>query len=135
MPTDDTEGDLIADEDLDDFEEGETSEADQVLKACHQPLWVLPLYSLLPSSKQARVFEKPPPNCRLCIVSTNVAETSLTIPNIKYVIDSGKTKTKLYDKVTGVSAYHVTWCSKASANQRAGRAGRIGPGHCYRLGY
>lgn len=97
-----------------------------------QPMWVLPLYSLLPSHKQQEVFKAPPNGCRLCVVSTNVAETSLTIPNIKYVIDSGKTKVKLYDKTTGVSSYVVTWTSKASANQRAGRAGRLGPGHCYR---
>lgn len=98
-----------------------------------QPLWTLPLYSLLPSHKQVKVFQSPPAGCRLCIVSTNVAETSLTIPNIKYVIDTGKTKVKLYDKITGVTNYVVHWTSKASANQRAGRAGRLGPGHCYRL--
>ncbi|KAH9515058.1 ATP-dependent RNA helicase dhx37 [Bulinus truncatus] len=97
------------------------------------PLYVLPLYSLLSSDKQAQVFEPPPDGCRLCIVATNVAETSLTIPNIRYVIDTGKTKTKYYDKVTGVSTFRVTWVSQASANQRAGRAGRMGPGHCYRL--
>ncbi|KAH9515060.1 ATP-dependent RNA helicase dhx37 [Bulinus truncatus] len=97
------------------------------------PLYVLPLYSLLSSDKQAQVFEPPPEGCRLCIVATNVAETSLTIPNIRYVIDTGKTKTKYYDKVTGVSTFRVTWVSQASANQRAGRAGRMGPGHCYRL--
>ena len=51
---------------------------------------VLPLYSLLSSEKQIRVFEKVPDNCRLCVVATNVAETSLTIPNIKYVVDTGK---------------------------------------------
>ncbi|KAK4878089.1 hypothetical protein RN001_010595 [Aquatica leii] len=98
-----------------------------------KPLWVLPLYSLLPSYEQAKVFREPPEGTRLCVVSTNVAETSLTIPNIKYVVDSGKTKVKLYDKVTGVTSYMVTWTSKASANQRAGRAGRVAPGHCYRL--
>ncbi|XP_051163184.1 probable ATP-dependent RNA helicase kurz [Leptopilina boulardi] len=98
-----------------------------------QPLWVLPLYSLLSSQKQAKVFEPPPEGCRLCIVSTNVSETSLTIPNIKYVVDSGRCKTRLYDKITGVSSYKVTYTSKAGANQRAGRAGRVGPGHCYRL--
>ncbi|KAB0791931.1 hypothetical protein PPYR_03731 [Photinus pyralis] len=99
----------------------------------NKPLWVLPLFSQLPSGKQAQVFQPPPEGCRLCIVSTNVAETSLTIPNIKYVVDTGKTKVKLYDKVTGVTSYMVTWTSKASASQRSGRAGRIGPGHCYRL--
>ncbi|XP_074037700.1 putative ATP-dependent RNA helicase kurz [Leptinotarsa decemlineata] len=98
-----------------------------------QPLWTLPLYSLLPTHKQQKVFEPAPPGCRLCIVSTNVAETSLTIPNIKYVVDTGKRKVKLYDKATGVTSYVVDWTSKASANQRAGRAGRVGPGHCYRL--
>lgn len=98
-----------------------------------EPLWVLPLYSFLPSQKQAEVFRDPPSGCRLCVISTNVAETSLTIPNIKYVVDTGKTKVKLYDKVTGVTSYVVDWTSKASADQRAGRAGRTGPGHCYRL--
>ena len=66
-------------------------------------------------------------------MATNVAETSLTIPNIRYVVDTGRVKTKFYDKVTGVSSFHVTWTSQAAANQRAGRAGRTGPGHCYRL--
>ncbi|KAF7282101.1 hypothetical protein GWI33_003218 [Rhynchophorus ferrugineus] len=98
-----------------------------------QPLWTLPLYSMLPSHKQQKVFKPPPVGCRLCIVSTNVAETSLTIPNVKYVVDCGKAKVKLYDKVTGLTSHVVHWTSKASANQRAGRAGRTGPGHCYRL--
>ena len=65
-------------------------------------------------------------------MATNVAETSLTIPNVKYVVDTGKVKTKFYDKVTGVAAFRVTWTSQAAANQRSGRAGRTGPGHCYR---
>lgn len=79
-----------------------------------------------------QVFESPPEGSRLCVIATNVAETSLTIPNVKYVVDCGRVKTRLYDKVTGVSTFTVTWCSKAAANQRAGRAGRMGPGHCYR---
>ena len=78
------------------------------------------------------MFEPPPEGCRLCVVSTNVAETSLTIPNIRYVVDSGRCKTRLYDKVTGVSTYHIGYASKAAATQRAGRAGRTRPGHCYR---
>jgi ATP-dependent RNA helicase DHX37/DHR1 len=98
-----------------------------------KPLYVLPLYSLLSSEKQARVFEQVPENCRLCVVATNVAETSLTIPNIKYVIDTGKIKMKFFDKITGVSTFRVQWTSKASADQRSGRAGRTSPGHCYRL--
>ncbi|KAL0187302.1 hypothetical protein M9458_018972, partial [Cirrhinus mrigala] len=69
------------------------------------------------------VFRPPPAGARLCVVATNVAETSLTIPGIKYVVDCGRVKKRFYDR--------VTWISQASANQRAGRAGRTEPGHCY----
>uniref|UniRef100_A0A8D9FH90 RNA helicase n=1 Tax=Cacopsylla melanoneura TaxID=428564 RepID=A0A8D9FH90_9HEMI len=142
-PNDDTEGDLLDEEETEDVleeedeEEGEGGDlAERVAMysaATSAPLWVLPLYSLLPTHKQAKVFESIPEGCRLCVVATNVAETSLTIPNVKYVVDTGRTKTRLYDKITGISAFTVTWTSQASANQRAGRAGRQGPGHCYRL--
>ncbi|XP_074495409.1 putative ATP-dependent RNA helicase DHX37 [Sebastes fasciatus] len=97
------------------------------------PLYVLPLYSLLAPEQQAKVFRPPPPGTRLCVVATNVAETSLTIPGIKYVVDCGRVKKRFYDRVTGVSSFKVMWTSQASANQRAGRAGRTEPGHCYRL--
>lgn len=97
------------------------------------PMFVLPLYSLLSSQQQAKVFQPPPEGTRLCVVATNVAETSLTIPNIKYVVDTGMVKRRYYDKVTGVSSFKITWTSQASADQRAGRAGRVEPGHCYRL--
>nr|XP_015099253.1 probable ATP-dependent RNA helicase DHX37 [Vicugna pacos] len=97
------------------------------------PLHVLPLYSLLAPERQAQVFQPPPEGTRLCVVATNVAETSLTIPGIKYVVDCGKVKKRHYDRVTGVSSFRVTWVSQASADQRAGRAGRTEPGHCYRL--
>ncbi|XP_045635001.1 probable ATP-dependent RNA helicase DHX37 isoform X1 [Ursus americanus] len=97
------------------------------------PLHVLPLYSLLAPEKQAQVFQPPPEGTRLCVVATNVAETSLTIPGIKYVVDCGKVKKRHYDRVTGVSSFRVSWVSQASADQRAGRAGRTEPGHCYRL--
>ncbi|XP_054016492.1 probable ATP-dependent RNA helicase kurz [Hylaeus anthracinus] len=140
IPGDDTHEDLIEPEDdeeaqldMDEDEDVDDDIIDLKARANAQSLWVLPLYSLLPSHKQARVFEPPPEDCRLCVVSTNVAETSLTIPNVKYVIDCGRCKTRMYDKVTGVSTYRVCYTSKASANQRAGRAGRTGPGHCYRL--
>lgn len=78
------------------------------------------------------MFEPPPEGCRLCVVSTNVAETSLTIPHVKYVVDCGRSKIRMYDKVTGVSTYKVCYASKAAASQRAGRSGRTQPGHCYR---
>ncbi|SNX86964.1 related to ECM16 - putative DEAH-box RNA helicase [Melanopsichium pennsylvanicum] len=97
------------------------------------PMHILPLYSLLPSEKQMRIFQEPPVDTRLVVVATNVAETSLTIPNIRYVIDCGRSKERKYDLISGVQSYEVSWISKASASQRAGRAGRTGPGHCYRL--
>lgn len=96
-------------------------------------LHVLPLYSLLPTQEQMKVFEKVPKGTRLCVVATNVAETSLTIPNVRYVVDSGRAKQRVCDQETGVQKFKVGWVSKASADQRAGRAGRTGPGHCYRL--
>lgn len=94
---------------------------------------VLPLYSLLPTREQLKVFEPPPDGSRLIILATNVAETSLTIPGIRYVFDCGRSKERKYDRTTGVQSFEVGWISKASASQRAGRAGRTGPGHCYRL--
>ncbi|KAK7430347.1 putative ATP-dependent RNA helicase DHR1 [Neonectria magnoliae] len=94
---------------------------------------VLPLYSLLPTREQMRVFEPAPEGTRQIILATNVAETSLTIPGIRYVFDCGRSKERQYDRVSGVQSYDIGWISKASANQRSGRAGRTGPGHCYRL--
>ncbi|KAK7967379.1 uncharacterized protein PG986_001656 [Apiospora aurea] len=94
---------------------------------------ILPLYSLLPTKEQMKVFDPPPEGSRQIILATNVAETSLTIPGIQYVFDCGRSKERRFDKDTGVQSYEISWVSKASANQRAGRAGRTGPGHCYRL--
>ncbi|CCK68264.1 ATP-dependent RNA helicase ECM16 KNAG_0A06020 [Huiozyma naganishii CBS 8797] len=99
----------------------------------NDPLYVLPLYSLLPTSEQMKVFEKPPAGSRLCVVATNVAETSLTIPGVRYVVDCGRSKERKYNEENGVQSFEISWVSKASANQRSGRAGRTGPGHCYRL--
>ncbi|XP_006647859.1 ATP-dependent RNA helicase DEAH13 [Oryza brachyantha] len=96
-------------------------------------LRVLPLYAMLPASQQLRVFQDIPDGERLVVVATNVAETSLTIPGIKYVVDTGKQKVKNYNHATGMATYEIQWISKASASQRSGRAGRTGPGHCYRL--
>ncbi|XP_067163040.1 probable ATP-dependent RNA helicase DHX37 isoform X3 [Apteryx mantelli] len=126
--TDDDVAGSDLDLDLGDADSEEDEKSDSSL-----PLYVLPLYSLLAPEKQAKVFRPPPPGTRLCVVATNVAETSLTIPGIKYVVDCGKVKKRFYDKITGVSSFRVTWTSQASANQRAGRAGRTEPGHCYRL--
>ncbi|RLN96045.1 hypothetical protein BBJ28_00026823, partial [Nothophytophthora sp. Chile5] len=111
--------------------EKEDDEEDEELAVPY--LHVLPLYSLLPNDDQMKVFDAPPENHRLVVVATNVAETSLTIPGIKYVVDAGRTKERVFDLSNGISSFDVQWISKASADQRAGRAGRTGPGHCYRL--
>ncbi|PHT74695.1 putative ATP-dependent RNA helicase DHX37 [Capsicum annuum] len=100
---------------------------------CAGPMCVLPLYAMLPASSQLRVFEEVKEGERLVVVATNVAETSLTIPGIKYVVDTGREKVKKYNSSNGMEAYEIQFISKASAAQRAGRAGRTGPGHCYRL--
>ncbi|KAJ3230656.1 ATP-dependent RNA helicase dhx37 [Chytriomyces hyalinus] len=115
--------------------EGDEAEevVDEEVDRENWPLHVLPLYSLLPTAAQMRVFEAPPPGTRLCVIATNVAETSLTIPGVKYVIDCGKVKERRYDTHTGVQTFQIGWTSRASADQRAGRAGRVAPGHCYRL--
>lgn len=97
------------------------------------PLLVLPMYSQLPADLQAKIFEAAPKGIRKCIVSTNVAETSLTVDGILYVIDSGFCKLKVYNPKIGMDALLVTPVSRANANQRSGRAGRTGPGYCFRL--
>jgi ATP-dependent RNA helicase DHX37/DHR1 len=97
------------------------------------PMLVLPLYSMLPASEQMLVWSPPPQGTRLVVVATNVAETSITIPRITYVVDCGKVKQRTFSELTAVAHFEVGWISQASANQRAGRAGRVGPGHCYRL--
>jgi ATP-dependent RNA helicase DHX37/DHR1 len=125
---DDEEIEDLSDSDVEGPEEDESE-----LLSSSGPLHVLPLFSLLPVTDQLRVFRDPPEGSRLCVVATNVAETSLTIPGIKYVVDCGRVKERVYDKSTGVESFQIGWISKASAAQRAGRAGRTGPGHCYRL--
>ncbi|KAK8161272.1 P-loop containing nucleoside triphosphate hydrolase protein [Phyllosticta citrichinensis] len=119
---------------LDDDEEDKEFEiAEDDDEAPTPKVHVLPLYSQLPTKQQLRVFEPPPDGSRLIFLATNVAETSLTIPGIRYVFDCGRSKERTYDQTTGVQSFEIGWISKASAEQRAGRAGRTGPGHCYRL--
>ena len=96
-------------------------------------VWVLPLYAVLKPEQQAQVFQAVPEGHRLIVVATNIAETSLTIPGIRYVVDAGRSKQRLLDTGNGLSRFEVRWVSKASADQRAGRSGRMGPGHCYRI--
>ncbi|KAI4941603.1 hypothetical protein J4E91_010634 [Alternaria rosae] len=97
------------------------------------PVVVAPLYGALESTQQAAIFSDPPPNARKVVLSTNLAETSLTIDGIVYVIDSGLVKQKRYDSRLATETLSVVPTSQASCNQRAGRAGRTGPGLCFRL--
>ncbi|KAM9923302.1 hypothetical protein OXX59_005264 [Metschnikowia pulcherrima] len=98
-----------------------------------KPLIVAPIYANLPPAQQAKIFEPTPPNARKVVLATNIAETSITINGISYVIDPGYVKENVFNPTTGMESLVVVPCSRASADQRAGRAGRVGPGKCYRL--
>lgn len=97
------------------------------------PALILPIYSQLPADLQAKIFQKAPDGTRKIVVSTNIAETSLTLDGIIYVIDTGYAKMKVYTPRVGMDALTVFPESQAAANQRSGRAGRTGPGTCWRL--
>lgn len=96
-------------------------------------LIILPVYSALPSEMQSRIFDPAPPGSRKVVIATNIAETSITIDRIYYVIDPGFVKQNAYDPKLGMDSLVVTPISQAQAKQRAGRAGRTGPGKCFRL--
>merc|ERR1711939_248523 len=96
-------------------------------------LIILPVYSALPSEMQSRIFDPAPPGSRKVVIATNIAETSITIDHIYYVIDPGFVKQNAYDPKLGMDSLVVTPISQAQAKQRAGRAGRTGPGKCFRL--
>lgn len=96
--------------------------------------WViLPLHSTLSVSEQEKVFDIPPEGVRKCILSTNIAETSVTIDGVRFVLDSGKVKEMSFDPIHKMQKLKEFWISQASAEQRKGRAGRTGPGVCFRL--
>jgi len=96
-------------------------------------LEILPIHSMLPSELQAKIFKAVSSDQRKVVVATNIAETSLTIEGIKYVIDCGYYKLKVFNPRMGMDSLQVTPVSQANARQRAGRAGRTGPGVCWRL--
>ncbi|KAG8093754.1 hypothetical protein GUJ93_ZPchr0012g21349 [Zizania palustris] len=96
-------------------------------------IWTTPIYSSLPSEQQMNAFKPVPSGTRKVVLATNIAETSVTIPGIKYVIDPGMVKARAYNPVTGMESLIIIPVSKAQALQRSGRAGREGPGKCYRL--
>jgi ATP-dependent RNA helicase DHX8/PRP22 len=93
----------------------------------------LPIYSALPSEMQTRIFEPAPPGARKLVIGTNIAETSVTIDGIYYVVDPGMVKIKVFNSKLGLDSLVIAPISQAQARQRAGRAGRTGPGRCYRL--
>ena len=94
---------------------------------------ICPIYANLPSDLQTKIFEPTPPKARKVVLATNIAETSLTIDGIVYVIDPGFVKENVFNPRTGMESLVVAPSSRASANQRAGRAGRVGAGKCFRL--
>ncbi|KAK8129587.1 P-loop containing nucleoside triphosphate hydrolase protein [Apiospora kogelbergensis] len=103
------------------------------LRPGSQSILALPLYAGLSTEQQMYVFEEAPKDTRKIIVSTNIAEASVTIDGIVYVIDPGFVKLKAFDPTTGIESLTATPVSKAAASQRAGRAGRTKPGKCFRL--
>ena len=134
---------LTGEEQIEDACRKIKAEADELLDSEPDsigPLICLPLYSSLPTEQQQRVFGPPPdalrpdgPPGRKVIVSTNIAETSLTIDGVVYVVDPGFVKQRVYNPRTRVESLTETPISKASAQQRAGRAGRTRPGKAFRL--
>uniref|UniRef100_A0A8C5M871 RNA helicase n=1 Tax=Leptobrachium leishanense TaxID=445787 RepID=A0A8C5M871_9ANUR len=96
-------------------------------------LLILPLYGSMPTDQQRRIFLPPPDGIRKCVVSTNIAATSLTIDGIRYVVDSGFVKQLNHNPRAGLDVLEVVPISKSEAIQRAGRAGRTAPGKCHRI--
>ncbi|KAG9290544.1 hypothetical protein G9A89_020914 [Geosiphon pyriformis] len=129
---------LTGEEEIEDACRKIRQEAEDLMKQTELgPIKVLPLYSSLPPQQQQRIFEDPPISKgklgRKVIVSTNIAETSLTIDGIVYVVDPGFSKQKVYNPRIRVESLLISPISKASAQQRAGRAGRTRAGKCFRL--
>ncbi|KAI9309287.1 P-loop containing nucleoside triphosphate hydrolase protein [Cunninghamella echinulata] len=94
---------------------------------------ILILHSSVAIDDQEKIFDAPPAGIRKCIISSNIAETSVTIDGIRFIIDSGKVKELNHDSTNNMRKLSEFWISKASAEQRKGRAGRTGPGECFRL--
>lgn len=94
---------------------------------------IVPIYANLPPDMQQKIFDPTPPGARKVVLATNIAETSITIDGIVYVIDPGFNKENVYNPKTGMSSLVISPCSRASVNQRMGRAGRSAPGKCFRL--
>eukprot|EP00842_Homolaphlyctis_polyrhiza_P007123 jgi/Hompol1/9/HPOL_001305-RA len=109
------------------------NEQSRTLPPDAQNMLICPIFASLPTSQQTKVFEAAPANTRKIVLATNIAETSITISGIRYVIDTGMVKVRAFSAKTGIETLSVQAISKASAWQRTGRAGREGPGLCFRL--
>ncbi|KAG0582274.1 hypothetical protein KC19_3G048000 [Ceratodon purpureus] len=96
-------------------------------------MMVVPLHSQLPAGEQRAAFSRAPSGMRKVVLATNIAETSVTIDDVVYVVDSGKIKEKQYDVSRNLTTMRVQWTSQASARQRQGRAGRVQAGYCFQL--
>lgn len=121
----------------DEIEKLETQIQDAIVKIGDQledkKLSVCVVYANLPSEYQSKIFEPAPINTRKVILATNIAETSITIEGVSFVIDPGYVKQNEFNHLTGMESLVVVPCSKANCDQRAGRAGRVGPGKCFRM--
>ncbi|KAI1317645.1 DEAH-box ATP-dependent RNA helicase prp22 [Mortierella claussenii] len=115
------------------FKESDHSRKNHSSPVSMNGLHIMPLYASLELLDQAAIFGQTPRGCRKVIFATNIAQTSVTIPNIRFVVDSGFVKQKMYDPTTGMDGLLVVPISKAAATQRAGRAGRTQAGLCFRL--
>ena len=108
-------------------------EYSQSLKPEQGKLQIAPLYAALSPAEQSRAFDPPPKGTRKVIISTNIAETSVTVPGVRYVIDSGLAKIRRYNHKLALGTLLTQAISKSAAKQRSGRAGREAPGVSYRL--
>lgn len=113
--------------------EDRIQEVREMLGGSVRDMITAPVYANLSPESQKRIFEPTPRNCRKIVLATNIAETSLTIDGIRYVIDPGFVKELSWSARSGIESLLMRETSRASGNQRAGRAGRTGPGHCFRL--
>lgn len=111
----------------------QTIRAIERLPSATRGLVVLPLHANLTNAEQSRIFKNAPPGKRKVIVSTNVAETSITVDDVVHVIDTGRVKETRFDPISSVQRLVEDWNSLAGSRQRRGRAGRTKPGYCWRM--
>jgi len=124
---------LTGQEEIEQLAERLADTAKKLGNRMRKELIIAPIYANLPQDQQAKIFDITPDGARKVVLSTNIAETSLTVDGIVFVIDTGYVKENVFNPASGVSSLVTVPCSRASANQRAGRAGRVGPGKCFRL--